>query len=286
MSPAKKAITAGPFLKWSGGKRQIMPQLLQHVPETFGRYHEPFLGAGALFFVLEAAGRLDHGSFLRDSNKRLIRTWRAIQTDVEGVIKILDELQTGYIEDTDPRDFFESVRDTSPDDESDAVIAAWMIFLNKTCFNGLYRVNRLNKFNVPHGKHKKMPTICNAEGLRAVAASLNYKTMISPGDYLTTLKMATAGDFVYFDPPYAPVTKTANFTGYTTDGFGPGDQRELRNVALLLKKRGVHVLLSNSSAPIIDELYQGDFEIIKIQARRAINSKGDGRGPVMEYIIK
>ena len=177
MSPqAKRAIKdkgPQPFLKWAGGKRQLLPRLLEHVPETFGRYHEPFLGGGALFFSLAHAGRIKHGSYLGDVNPRLIRTWCAVQMGVEEVIKALTEYRDGYTESGDDgrRRYFE-VQRARPDIDTypTIAVAAWMIFLNKTGYNGVYRVNKSGAFNVPHGRHKSVPNICDEKGLRAAAA--------------------------------------------------------------------------------------------------------------------
>lgn len=279
-----KPIKPAPFLKWNGGKRQLVPKLLEHVPETFGRYHEPFLGAGALFFSLAQAGRLEHGSYLGDANARLIYTWRAIQKHVDQIITCLDGYKSLY--EQGGKELYLQVREKGPQEDSIVMMAAWMIFMNKTCYNGVYRVNKANKFNVPHGRHKSIPKICDVEGLRAAASVLTFDTFIFHGDYLQTVARAKKGDFVYFDPPYAPVSKTANFTGFTPDKFDDTNQRALRDSALALKKKGVHVLISNSSAPIIDELYMSDdFEITTVEARRAVNSKGGKRGPVVEYMI-
>ena len=287
---AKKPKTrvAEPFLKWNGGKRQLLPKLLPHVPETFGRYHEPFLGGGALFFALAAAGRLKHGSYLGDTNERLIRTWRTVQAWPDQLISCLEGYASGYAqakENDKLKEWWTEVRNGGPQENSDVLTASWMIFMNKTDFNGMYRVNKAGKFNVPMGRYKN-PTICNKAGLRLASAALDYKTFIHHGDYQQTIGRAKAGDFVYFDCPYAPVSKTSNFTAFTPGGFGDKDQQYLRDAALTLKMKGVHVMISNSSAPLIDKLYDiPHFTIEKVEAKRAINSKADGRGPVVEYII-
>jgi DNA adenine methylase len=268
---------AKPFLKWVGGKRQILPELMRHVPAKFARYHEPFLGGGALFFHLRR--QRSFPAFLTDSNARLIRTYRGIQHDVEGVIRLLTEHAQKH-----GRTFFHKVRDRRDVDSATMTdVAAWLIYLNRTAYNGLYRVNSHNIFNVPFGKYAN-PTICDVENLRACSAALK-DAELDPLRFESVLDRARPGDFVYFDPPYRPVTITANFTTYTSDGFNDADQARLRDVALLLKKRGVHVLLSNSNAPLIEELYKG-FEKFRVGARRSVNSDPTGRGLVQELIIK
>jgi DNA adenine methylase len=268
---------AKPFLKWVGGKRQIVLELMKHVPAKFGRYHEPFLGGGALFFHLRQ--QKSFPAFLADSNARLIRAYRGIQHDVEGVIRLLGEHAQKH-----GRAFFEKVRDRRDVDSATITeVAAWLIYLNRTAYNGLYRVNSRNIFNVPFGKYVN-PTICDADNLRACAAALKHAEL-DPVGFESVLDRARPGDFVYFDPPYRPVTTTSNFTTYTSDGFDDADQARLRDVALQLKKRGVQVLLSNSSAPLIEELYK-DFEKFRVGARRSVNSDPAGRGLVQELVIK
>jgi DNA adenine methylase len=183
------------------------------------------------------------------------------------------------------REFFMTLRRADPAQKSDAEVAAWFIYLNHTAFNGLYRVNRQNQFNVPFGKYEN-PTICDADVLRACSAVLRSSATIRVADFEAVVEDARAGDLVYFDPPYIPVSQHSNFTRYTSAPFGPEEQRRLRDVALLLKRRGVSVLLSNSSTPIIFDLYGQDFEIHPVSARRAVNSKGDRRGDVAEVIIR
>jgi len=168
---------------------------------------------------------------------------------------------------------------------SDVELAAWFIYLNRTGFNGLYRVNRRNQFNVPFGSYAN-PKICDSDGLRACSAALCGKSVeIKIADFETVLHKVLAGDFVYFDPPYVPVSEYSNFTRYTSGMFGPEDQIRLRDLALSLKRRGVHVLLSNSSAPMVYELYGRDFQIHAVSANRFLSCKANGRGLVTEVII-
>ena len=259
-----------PFVKWAGGKRQLLPELLRHVPERFGRYFEPFVGGGALFFELRP-----QAAVLTDVNERLIRTYRGVRNDVEGVIRLLESY---------PHDerFFYELRDREIDSGTDAEVAAWFIFLNKVGFNGLYRVNRKNRFNVPFGRHKN-PTICDEATLRACSRALQ-NAALEVTDFGAAVADAGPGDLVYFDPPYVPLSVTSNFTKYTSAGFGPEAQLRLRDLALSLKQRGVHVILSNSSAA--RDLYQPSFITTEVSATRLVNSKVTRRGAVTELVIR
>ncbi len=267
-----ETTAARPFVKWVGGKRQLLDRIMRYVPDRFGTYHEPFVGGGALFFHLQP-----RSAILADSNERLIRTYRGIRDEPERVIELL----RGYPHE---KSFFLEMRTVDIDAaESDAIVAAWFIYLNKTAYNGLYRVNRSNLFNVPFGDQKN-PNICDADNIRACSRALKG-AKLEIGDFEAVLERAEAGDFVYFDPPYVPLSVTSDFTSYTHDGFDMSDQVRLRDVARELKKRKVHVLVSNSSAPAVRELYS-DFEQIEVGARRAINCKANGRGEVAELLIR
>lgn len=260
-----------PFVKWAGGKRQLLTRLLPHVPARFGRYFEPFLGGGALFFALAP-----ERATLADVNARLIRTYRGIRDDVATVVRLL----RSYKHD---RDFFYALREVAIDGGSDAELAAWFIYLNKTGFNGLYRVNSKDRFNVPFGRYAK-PNICDEPALTACAAALRGADVLQE-DFESVALRAKPGDFVYFNPPYAPLSQTSSFTAYTAGGFGPAEQRRLRDLALALKRRGVHVLLSNSSAPLIRRLYAKGFRVEEVMATRSVNSKASARGPIAELVI-
>lgn len=260
-----------PFLKWAGGKRALAPELLKFVPVQFGTYHEPFVGSGALFFTLKP-----HGAVLYDTNLRLIRTWRAIRDDVEAVITRLGS----YSYD---KEFFLEMRKRDIDRESDAEVAAWFIYLNRTAYNGLYRVNRRNVFNVPFGRYSN-PMICDADNLRACSKMLQGVKLLN-ADFADVLELAEYGDFVYFDPPYVPLSPTSSFTSYTTNGFGLEDHVRLRDVALALKRRGVSVMVSNSSTSFVRDLYANGFEIIEVLAPRSIGCKASSRGAATEVII-
>ncbi len=261
-----------PFVKWAGGKRQLLPELLRYVPERYGRYFEPFVGGGALFFELRPPAAL-----LTDVNERLIRTYRGVRDDVARVIELLDSY---------PHDekFFYELRDVNIDTQTDADVAAWFIYLNKVGFNGLYRVNRKNRFNVPFGRHKN-PTICDYATLRACSLALS-KAELEVADFEAAVAQAEAGDLVYFDPPYVPLSVTSSFTSYTSAGFGPASQVRLRDLALGLKQRGVHVLLSNSSAAFVRDLYQPSFTTTEVSATRLVNSKVSRRGAITELVIR
>jgi DNA adenine methylase len=261
---------ARPFLKWVGGKRQLLGAIARHVPPAYGTYHEPFLGGGAVFFH-ENPER----AVLSDSNVRLIRTYLGVKTDVEGVI---DRLQAYRYE----RAFYLRARERSIDDESDVDLAAWFIFLNRTGFNGLYRVNSKNRFNVPFGRHVN-PVICDAENLRACAKVLAGADL-RVDDFEGVIGRAAGSDFVYFDPPYVPLSATSSFTSYTSDGFGKGQQERLRDVVTQLKRSGVRVLLSNSAAPLVRELYR-EFRVEEVDANRMVNSRADRRHKITELLV-
>jgi len=268
---------AKPFVKWVGGKRQLLTSIAKYAPklEPGSTYHEPFIGGGALFFHLQPKR-----AALTDSNERLIRTYRGIKKNVEGVITRL----RSYAEKHGKRFYLEMrARDIDATDD-DVEIAAWFVYLNRTGYNGLYRVNSKNGFNVPFGDYKN-PTICDADNLRACARALKG-ARIEKRDFAAVLTRAKPGDFVYFDPPYIPLTATSRFTDYTSEGFSDADQLRLRNVALALKRRGVTVLLSNSSAPRVYALYEQHFDCVEVDARRSVNCNPNGRGRIPELLIR
>jgi DNA adenine methylase len=263
---------ARPFLKWVGGKRRLLVDLEPHIPKALGTYHEPFVGGGALFF------RLAHRpSVLSDTNERLIRTYLGVRDEVEHVI---DRLRR-YPHD---KDFFLRMRARPIDRaKTHAEVAAWMIYLNKTGYNGLYRVNSKNLFNVPFGDYAR-PTICDAPLLRACSRAL-AGVELRVDSFERVLSRAKRGDFVYFDPPYVPLSASSSFTSYTSRGFDMREQVALRDVAATLRDRGVSVLLSNSAAPAVRELYREGFHMHEVLAARAINSRGDRRGRIAELVL-
>ncbi len=261
-----------PFIKWAGGKRQLLSSLLRYAPRDAATYFEPFVGGGALFFALRP-----NRAVLADVNERLVRTYRGVRNNVEEVIKLLK----GY---PHTSTFFYKFREKEIDSASDAEVAAWFIYLNKTAFNGLYRVNRSNRYNVPYGRYAN-PNICDEPTLRACSVAL-ADTELTVEDFEKVVENAKSGDFVYFDPPYVPLSVTSSFTSYSSAGFGVLEQKRLRDTALRLKQRGVQVLLSNSSSPLVRELYADGFELIEVSATRLVNSKATARGAIAELLIR
>jgi DNA adenine methylase len=297
--PDADSAIARPFVKWAGGKAQLLPELRKHVPARFGRYIEPFVGGGALFFELRAQGRLKNDVLLSDANARLIATYRALRDDAESVIVGLREYSELYMKAAraDARrrkDDHKAVRafyfyarkerQRAGLLHADELTAAWVIFMLKAGFNGIWRENKKGEYNVPPGRSKTPPTICDEENLRACSlalAGVDLKT----GDFEIASKAAKRGDFWYADPPYVPASATSDFTAYTRDPFGPAAQERLRDLALRLKKRGVSVLLSNSDTPFVRKLYRQGFELRRVRARRSVNSVSDKRGHVRELLI-
>jgi DNA adenine methylase len=269
---------ARPFLKWVGGKRQLIDALLGYVPRDLPRhtYFEPFVGGGALFFAVRPRPKR---AVLSDTNLRLVRTYRGVRDRIDQVVRLLAD----YKKQHGPA-FFQRMRELQIDElDDDAQVAAWMIYLNKTAYNGLYRVNSRNVFNVPFGRYAN-PAILDEPNLRACSQAL-ADVDIEHGDFGKVVARSRKGDFAYFDPPYVPLSATSDFTGYTADGFGAEHQKRLRDVARKLKDRGVHVLLSNSGAGFVREIYDG-FELREVEASRQVNCKADGRGKIKELIIR
>ena len=265
-------VDAKPFVKWAGGKRKLIPSFAPHFPPMrhVRRYFEPFLGGGAMFFHLQHPR-----SFLSDSNEELVELYTVVRDQVEDLIGNLKKHRN-------EAEYYYQVRAQSPILLTPIERAARFIFLNKTCYNGLYRVNSKRQFNVPFGKYKK-PLICATEGLRAASLALQ-NTKISSADFEYAVSEARNCDFVYFDPPYHPLSKTSSFTAYTAGKFGISEQERLARVYYDLDRRGCYVMLSNSDTPLIRELYT-HFQIIEVQANRAINSKANGRGKITELLI-
>ncbi len=268
-------ITPRPFLKWVGGKGQLLNKLIERTPPRFGAYHEPFLGGGAFYFALQRMGRIRE-AHLADLNWELIDTFRSVRDQPD---QILARLETFRHTET----FFYDMRRKNPRRMKPVNRAARMIFLNKTCFNGLYRVNQKGKFNVPFGRFKN-PKYRDPDNLLAVSEALN-PAKLHNASFHSVMDRAKAGDFVYFDPPYVPVSDTANFTCYQAKGFTYIDQIMLRDVARQLSERGVYVMLSNSAAPLVRELYGDNFILTEIKARRNVNRDASKRGKVGEYLI-
>lgn len=268
-------VVARPWLKYAGGKTALLPEILPRLPAKIRTYYEPFVGAGAVFFALSAEKRFER-AVIGDSNVELMLTYATLGTNPSSVIANLRKHVLLHNE-----AYYYEVRSSRP--KTDAARAARFIYLNRTCFNGLYRVNRKGEFNVPFGSYKN-PTICDEELLRSVATTLGRTTMAST-DFEKTVADARRGDAVYFDCPYWPVSNSANFTGYTVGGFTSDDQTRLRDTALRLKQRGVHVLLSNADVPPVRELYSNGFVLHEVSSPRRINSKAKLRGNVGELLI-
>ncbi|MFA5211311.1 MAG: DNA adenine methylase [Patescibacteria group bacterium] len=269
-----------PFVKWVGGKRQLLKQFKElglYPPDEFNplkhTYFEPFVGGGAVFLDL-----LPKNAVISDLNSDLITTYKVVKNDVEKLIKLLKTYKYS-------KDFFLKIRSQKSSSLSEIQIAARFIYLNRTCFNGLYRVNSKGEFNVPFGKYNN-PLICDEDNLKKISKALK-NVKIYNEDYKNVLKRSKKGDFIYFDPPYYPINKTSSFTSYTSKEFLEKEQLELRDTFLELHRRGCFVMLSNSNTPFINKIYS-DFKgikINKIEANRNINSKASGRGKIKEVLI-
>ena len=265
-----------PFLKWAGGKRQLLPVLLQSIPEHFEAYHEPFLGGGALFFALMRKNKIKK-AFLSDINCELIETYQAIRDIPDEVLALLRDYPYS-------KDFFYTLRSRDRNSLSLAERAARMIYLNKTCYNGLYRVNKKGQFNVPFGRYKN-PKYYDPENILAVSQSLQG-VWLECASFEIVLQNASPGDFVYFDPPYIPKSPTSSFTSYTSTEFSLREHEQLRDVCLELNQRNVKVLLSNSYTEYIFDLFKNtNFEIYVTYSNRFINSKPTKRGKIPEVLI-
>jgi DNA adenine methylase len=268
-------VGPAPIVKWAGGKTKLLDALLARRPMRFRRYFEPFFGGGALYFRLAPTHAV-----LSDKNPDLMNMYRCVAWNVEAVIRRLRRHREHHCD-----EHYYEVRERWNDAtqrQSEVERAAAFVYLNKTCFNGLYRVNSRGEFNVPVGRYSA-PRMFEPVQLRMVSRTLQ-RSDLRCGDYAEAVADAQAGDFVYFDPPYDPITETANFTSYTASCFGADDQRELARVARTLAQRGVHVMLSNHDTPFIRELYS-EFQLDRVMVARAINSKASGRGAVAELII-
>ena len=280
-----RAQTPRPFLKWAGGKSQLLPALLAHIPAGIETYYEPFIGGGALFFALMAdPDRRPRRAVLNDLNRDLVATYQVVRDDPEALIAALEPIAARYLVADAPAreaDFY-AIRAEHPTDPVE--VAARLLFLNKTCFNGLYRVNRKGEFNVPHGRYR-LPHILDQDALHAASVAL-HDVEIRRGDFEAACAEATARDFVYFDPPFHPLSDTSNFTSYTEHDFGADEQIRLKQWNDVLTARGVAVLISNSPHPWIQGGYEfSDYQVDQVPARRSINSRGSGRGPIPELLI-
>lgn len=272
--PTTQPTPVAPFLKWAGGKGGLLPQYEPFLPprEEVRQYVEPFLGGGAVFFRTQY-----QPARLADVNQEVIDVYRVVRDEVEPLIELLAKHLNEH-------DYFYQIRDLDPQQLDPVARAARFIYLNRTCYNGLYRVNSRGEFNVPFGRYKK-PRLQDRDGLTAASQAL-AGVELRCADFEASTADCRAGDFVYFDPPYDPLSPTSNFTRYARDGFDEAAQRRLAEVFAALADRGARVMLSNSDTPLIRSLYDPQrFEVHEIQARRAINSKPSGRGPVTELLI-
>jgi DNA adenine methylase len=301
-TPVRRQIQVRPFLKWAGGKRQLLPVLRKFYPRDFGRYLEPFLGSGAVFFDLYNCGALkNRHAVLIDNNVDLIGCYIAVRDHVEEVIRELGRLAKQHAR--GGSEFFYLVRDRhfNPGREEwvnagpgrgryPTLLAAMLIYLNRTGFNGLFRLNAAGRFNVPVGRYTN-PQICDSENLRMVADALACGVELRHGSFDDVRHLAAPGDFLYFDPPYAPLSKTARFTSYTASQFGIEDQERLYALAIQLATKRCHVVISNSTAPEIEALYEGRDSVAaglvahRVEAKRAINSNPEARGNVSEFVL-
>jgi DNA adenine methylase len=261
-----------PVLKWAGGKSALLPQLISNFPDKFDRYVEPFLGGGAVFLSL----RNPTTALINDANPELVNLYSIIRDEPEALMAALDGLQTNYSE-----AFYYQMRSSVPD--NDVACAARTIFLNKTGFNGLYRQNSKGIFNVPFGKRMRCPVLYRREALIEVSHRLKC-VAISNVDFASVIAQAGAGDFVYCDPPYEPLSASSNFSSYIGPGFSRVDQKRLRDACVEAAYRGARVAISNSSAPFILDLYS-EWDCRMVLASRNINSKGSGRGVVSEVLV-
>ncbi|WP_323367935.1 DNA adenine methylase [Leptothoe sp. PORK10 BA2] len=266
-----------PFLKWAGGKRQLLPELIRHMPDTYNKYYEPFIGGGALLFALQPKKAV-----ISDSNQELISCYTVIRDS-------LDELVENLRHHRNEEDYFYRIREWDRQDsfstKTPVQKAARIIFLNKTCYNGLFRVNAQGQFNAPFGRYTN-PNILDEAVLKAVSSYLNTaKVDLLNQDFAKTVAKARKNDFIYFDPPYDPVSDTASFTGYDINGFNKDEQKRLRDTFVKLSDKGCKVMLSNAYTNFIRDLYQ-DYTCIRVKATRAINSKASRRGKIDEILVK
>ncbi len=270
-----------PFLKWVGGKGSVIAELRRFFPESFDNYFEPFVGGGAVFFSLKTKK-----STINDINQSLMGAYINIRDHVDELIEELLKIQTEYhsLDSDNQKIQYYKMREeyNSLEDKKSIRRTVLMIFLNKTCFNGMYRENKSGGFNVPFNKSRK-PTICDEINLREISNTLKHTSILS-GSYKEAVKKAKSGDFIYFDPPYQPLSKTASFTSYSKDDFGEKDQVELKELIDELTERGCKVMMSNSNTKFIISLYK-DYKQNIIYAGRLINSNATKRGKIAEIVV-
>ena len=271
-----------PFVKWAGGKSQLLKILDTFIPDNFNNYFEPFLGGGSFFYhLIKKTKNKSFKCFLSDTNGELINAYTSIKDNIDDLILSLSHHQERYYE--NPKEYFYTLRNTIF--ENNIERASRFIALNKTCYNGLYRVNLKGLFNVPTGRFEKLPLICNKDNLKNINQLLKQlNPIIECKDYKDALSIAKENDFVYLDPPYKPVSETAYFTNYTNKGFGNEDQKNLAKVVENLDTKKCKILLSNSNTEHIRNLYS-TFNLKEVKVKRAINSKASKRLGHTELII-
>jgi DNA adenine methylase len=271
----RRLKVARPIVKWAGGKTGLLNELLPRVGAKVRTYAEPFAGGAALFFKLASADKAFARAILCDRNPELVACYTAVRDHVDQVLAALENYHYD-------KDLYYEVRDQDPEQLSDVDRAARLLFLNHTCFNGLWRVNASGKFNVPFGRYKN-PRIKDESGLRAASTAL-ARAKIMKGDFTLATKSLGPGDFAYFDPPYVPLSRTAAFTAYASGGFDADDQDRLVQEMFRLRDKGVRVMLSNADSEETRELYK-DFACYVVQARRSINANTKRRGGIGELIV-
>lgn len=277
-------MIAKPFIKWVGGKGKLIPELVKLFPKKFNNYFEPFVGGGALFYEVKQKNEIAFSS-INDINKKLIITYKQIQQNPDKLISKLKKIESKYkkLLPEEQKEYFYSIRKKYNEKNlNDLTISSYLIFLNKTCFNGMYRENSKGGYNIPFGDQRN-PTICNEENIINVSICLK-DTEINNLPFEEATKKCKKGDFIYFDPPYYPTNITSSFTSYHKDSFGPTEQEKLRDIFIELDKKGCFVMLSNSDTEFIKNLYK-DFNINYIYAARSINSKASKRGKIKEVVI-
>lgn len=277
-------MSAKPFIKWVGGKGKLISELEKYFPKKINRYYEPFVGGGALFFYLQQTRNISY-SQINDINHKLITAYNQIQRNPKKLILFLKKIEIDYkkLSLEEQREYFYKKREFYNKENLDKLTtAAHLIFLNKTCFNGMYRENSKGEYNIPFGDQKN-PNICDEENVMAVSKSLK-NTKITSLPFEESIIDCQKGDFIYFDPPYYPINVTSNFTSYSKNSFGPKEQEKLRDVFVDLAKKGCNVMLSNSNTEFIISLYK-DFNINEVYAARSINSKASKRGKIKEIVV-
>ncbi|MDV8639152.1 DNA adenine methylase [Streptococcus pneumoniae] len=273
-----KKVTLQPFTKWTGGKRQLLPVIRELMPKTYNRYFEPFVGGGALFFDLAPKDAV-----INDFNAELINCYQQIKDNPQELIEIL-KVHQEYNSKEYYLDLRSADRDERIDMMSEVQRAARILYMLRVNFNGLYRVNSKNQFNVPYGRYKN-PKIVDEELISAISVYLNNNQLeIKVGDFEKAIIDVRTGDFVYFDPPYIPLSETSAFTSYTHEGFSFADQVRLRDAFKRLSDTGAYVMLSNSSSALVEELYK-DFNIHYVEATRTNGAKSSSRGKISEIIV-